>query len=219
MGFLSRVLSRGATPSVEDKTTSDAVPSRETTKPSLATSQLGESTGPDLAFGPLIDTTSIDEILKVEEVSSAEFYAGDLFRRRFGGPPPDYPRHFVALYRARRLQFWPLGYIHYTAFEDSHLCGGMVMDDRLYRRVPLQHRTLMKASGGVAEYMLRQTFARLQDSPAIWGYVGDKQAESVDLRVGFRHTTHPHIMVVWNQDLAEEERQARLARVIRLGPF
>jgi hypothetical protein len=168
---------------------------------------------------PLIEARSIGDILRVEETTSAEYFVGDLFRRKFGGDPPDYPKHFVAFYRAGRATYWPLGYVHYTSFEDTYLCGGMVMDDRLYRRAPNAHRKLIKEVGGVAEFMLRETFARLAHAPAIWGYVGDKQAEEVDARVGFRHTRHPHVMVVWNHDLPEHEKEARLERAIALGPF
>ena len=168
---------------------------------------------------PPIDATSVRDILRVEEVSDAEFYAGDLFRRRFRGPPPDYPRHYVAFYRQGRTRYLPVGYIHYTRFEDTWLCGGMVIDDRLYRRIPATHRKLIKAGGGIAEMMLRDTFARLADAPAIWGYVGDKQAEEVDKRAGFVHTHHAHVMVVWNRELPEADKAARLERVIGLGPF
>jgi hypothetical protein len=168
---------------------------------------------------PPIEAKSIADIVRVEETSDAEFYAGDLFRRRFGGDPPNYPKHYIAFYRHGRTRYLPVGYIHYTTFEDTYLCGGMVIDDRLYRRVPAAHRKLIKDAGGIAEIMLRETFARLSDAPAIWGYVGNKQAEEVDVRVGFRHTHHPHVMVVWNRDLSEAEKDARLERVIALGRF
>jgi hypothetical protein len=168
---------------------------------------------------PAIEAKSLPDIVRVEETSDAEFYAGDLFRRRFRANPPDFPRHYVAFYRQGRTRYLPVGYIHYTAFEDTYLCGGMVIDDRRYRRIPAPHRKLIKTAGGIAEIMLRETFARLAAAPAIWGYVGDKQAEEVDVRVGFRRTRHPHVMVVWNRDLPEAERAARLDRVIALGPF
>jgi hypothetical protein len=171
------------------------------------------------AVEPPIDAKAIGDIVRVEEVTDAEFYAGDLFRRRFRNDPPLHPRHYVAFYREGRARYWPIGYVHYSAFEDSFLCGGMVIDDRLYRRIPGPHRQLIKQSGGIAELMLRESFARLAHAPAIWGYVGDKQAEEVDLRAGFRHTHHPHVMVVWNRDLPEAEKAARIERVIALGPF
>ena len=165
------------------------------------------------------EAASISDILRVDEVTDAEFYAGDLFRRRFGHEPPSFPRHYVAFYRATRTSYWPVGYVHYAAFEDMMLCGGMVIDDRLYRRLPATHRALLKQGGGIAEIMLRETFARLHAAPAIWGYVGDKQAEAVDLRAGFRRTHHPYVMVVWNQPLSDDEKAARTERVIALGPF
>jgi len=168
---------------------------------------------------PPIDATSIADIVRVEEVSDAEFYVGDLFRRRFRHDPPPFPRHYVAFYRASRARYFPLGYIHYAAFEDTFLCGGMVIDDRAYRRIPAAHRAIIRSAGGIAELMLRETFARLGSAPAIWGYVGDKQAEEVDVRAGFRHTHHPHVMVVWNRELPEAEKAARIERVIALGPF
>jgi hypothetical protein len=168
---------------------------------------------------PPIDAKSMTDIVHVDEVADAEFYAGDLFRRRFRHDPPAFPRHFVAFYREGRTRYRPVGYVHYSPFEDSFLCGGMVIDDRLYRRIPAPHRAVIKDAGGIAERMLRETFARLAAAPAIWGYVGDKQAEAVDVRAGFLHTHHPHVMVVWNHDLPEADKAARVERVIALGPF
>lgn len=165
------------------------------------------------------EASSIDDIIRVEEVADAEFFIGDLFRRRFGGDPPSYPRSFVAFYKPGDFNLQPVGFVHFMAFEDSYLCGGLVIDDRRYRKMPAQHRNVIKATGGIAEKMLRVTFARLADSPAIWGYVGDHLAEKVDLRVGFRHTEDKHIMVCWNRDLPAEEKAERLARVAALGPF
>lgn len=179
--------------------------------------------GAKASFGP--EKTDIagpaiwSDLIRVEETAGAEFYIGGLFRRRFGSDPPDYPHHYVAFYRARPTELQPIGYIHYSKFEDSYLCGGMVVDERLLRRMPPAHRRLIRSAGGLAEIMLRCTFERLAHAPAIWGYVGDTRAERVDVRVGFQHTTHPHVMVVWNQELSAEEKSERFERIVRLGPF
>ncbi len=93
------------------------------------------------------------------------------------------------------------------------------MDDRAYRRLPAAHRTVIRDHGGVAEIMLRHTFALLKDSPAIWGYVGDKLAELVDLRAGFVHTGRKHLMVVWNRELPQAHRHALIEKIASLGPF
>lgn len=168
---------------------------------------------------PYVPAASIDDIVHVEEVSDAEFFIGDLFRRRFHCDPPSYPRSFVAFYQPVRGRLEAVGFVHYLAHEDTYLCGGLVIDERQYRQMPAEHRNAIKAAGGIAEKLLRATFARLKDAPAIWGYVGDALAEKVDLRAGFRHTSHPHVMVCWNRELPEEEKQRRLAKVIALGPF
>ena len=163
--------------------------------------------------------SSIDDIIRVEEVSDAEFFIGDLFRRRFHGDPPNYPRPFVAFYRPVRSRLEAVGFVHYLAYQDSYLCGGLVIDERRYRQMPSDHRKVIKAAGGIAEKMLRVTFARLSDAPAIWGHVGDALAEKVVLRAGFRHTAHQHVLVCWNKELSTEEKESRLARVVALGPF
>jgi hypothetical protein len=161
---------------------------------------------------------ALQDLVRVIEVSEAEFYIGSLFRRRLGGEPPNYPRHFIAFYH-HLDGYIPLGYIHYTVFEDMVLCGGMVIDDRLYRRLLPAHRQLIRTNGGIAELMLRETFSRLTAAPAIWGYVGDKQSKVVCLRAGFVETYHAHILAVWNRDLSAPEKEERLAKVIALGPF
>ena len=163
--------------------------------------------------------SSIDDIIRVEEVSDAEFFIGDLFRRRFHGDPPNYPRSFVAFYQPVRSRLEAVGFVHYLMFEDSYLCGGLVIDERRYRQMPSEHRKAIKNAGGIAEKMLRITFARLVNAPAIWGYVGDTLSEKVNLRVGFRHTAHKYIIVCWNKELSPEEKEQRLARVAALGPF
>lgn len=164
--------------------------------------------------------TALEQILRVERTSTCHFYVGELFMRRFNSPEsPGGGRHYVAFYREAPGRFSAVGYVNYLQHEDSWLCGGLVFDDRLYRRIPASHRALIKASGGVAEAILRQSFLDLKESPAIWGYVGDKQAEAVDLRAGFIHTRHDKVMVVWNRDLGEQEKEQRLQKVIDLGPF
>src|SRR4051794_21676328 len=155
--------------------------------------------------------STIDALVRVEEVTDAEYFIGDLFRRRFHHDPPDYPKHYVAFYRAAANRFVAVGYIHHSMYEDIYLCGGMVIDDRAYRRIPAEHRRIIRDAGGIAEKMLRDTFAMLAHAPAIWGYVGDRQALEVDLRAGFMQTEHAHLIVKWNRELPEDEKAVRMA--------
>lgn len=165
---------------------------------------------------------TIDQVFVVVEVDRAEIFVGDLFRRRFKTDSfPDFPRHFVAFALLPDESMVSLGYVHYTMWEGCALCGGLVIDERHYRKLPPQIRHSIRHSGGVAEMLLRHTFSSLQDNTiAIWGHVGDKQSEEVCLRVGFEHTAADYIMVVWNSpSLSEPEKSAWVNHVHALGPF
>ncbi|HLX29618.1 MAG TPA: hypothetical protein VKV24_14140 [Casimicrobiaceae bacterium] len=155
---------------------------------------------------------------RIVEIDEVEAYAGALFRRAFRCDPPLEPRHFVArvaIGNAERT----IGYVHYAKFDDIYLCGGMCMDERMFRRLPAERRTALKAAGGVAEQMLRHTFDELSHAKAVFGYVGDRRAERVDLRAGFRHTGRKHLIVFWPGRLSRSEREAITDRVAALGPF
>jgi hypothetical protein len=165
------------------------------------------------------NATSSQDILCVGEVTDAEFFVGELFRRKFRSAPPDFPRHFVSFYRAAATNIQAIGYVHYSEFEDSYLCGGLAIDDRLYRRMPAPHRQAIRSSGGIAEHLMKITFARLSHSVAIWGYVGDVRSERVVKRAGLRRTEHPYVMVCWMRNLPDSEKAARLSHVVSLGPF
>jgi hypothetical protein len=95
----------------------------------------------------------------------------------------------------------------------------MCIDDRVLRRLPPDQRIKLKAAGGIAEQMLRYTFADLADASAIFGYVGDKRAERVDLRAGFQHTGIKHLIVFWPGQLSESEQRVLVDRVAKVGPF
>lgn len=161
---------------------------------------------------------SLARWFSVIEVDDVEAHAGDLFRRAFRAEPPKTPRHYVARID---LDGQPrtIGYVHYERLDDVYLCGGMCMDERAFRRLPGERRAALKEAGGVAEQMLRYTFADLASAKAIFGYVGDRRAERVDLRSGFQHTGLPYLIVHWPRRLPRSEQQALIGRVAKLGPF
>ncbi|MDR2710875.1 MAG: hypothetical protein LBB65_06055 [Burkholderiales bacterium] len=164
----------------------------------------------------------ISDILCVTEIANAEFFVGNLFRRRFNTPSfPDMPRHFVAFYKIDEKTMLPVGYVHQTPWENCYLCGGLVIDDRRYRLIPAAHRRIIREAGGIAEHLQRESFAAIRDENtlAIWGFVGDKLAEQVDLRVGFVHTDVPYLMAVWLKPLPEEEKAALIQKAAALGGF
>ena len=162
---------------------------------------------------------AIDELIRVEEVGAAEFYVGDLFRRRFAGDPPDYPRHFVALYKAARNNYVAVGYIHYTTFEDVALVGGMVEDERALQRMEIAHRTLVAGGGGLAAKLFRDTMPRFTAFPALWALVAEPAQRVAFERAGFAPADDTTLMVKWNGEFAAAERGERIARVNALGAF
>lgn len=166
-------------------------------------------------------TRAFSEFFRVVEVTEADFLVGALFRRRFATDSfPDSPKHFVAFYKGVDGTLLPLGYVHFEIWEGQAMGGGLVIDERLYRRMPPGDRDMIRANGGVAEALLRASIALLSDDLiGIWGYVGDKQAEKVDLRVGFRHTGRLHLMVIWRNEPDEAGKAYWIERAAAYGPF
>lgn len=162
------------------------------------------------------------ESLLVTEVADAEPIVGDLFRRRFFTDSfPDTPCHYIAFIRYQDGTLRPVGYVHYTITGQVALCGGLVIDNRQFRKLPKQFRLALHESGGIAEALLRESFQRLPDKIAtIWGHVGDLQSEKVCLRVGFERTREKYLLVVWRRDnLSGEERERLIDHVAAMTPF
>lgn len=165
------------------------------------------------------DASLADAVIRVEEVEDAEFYVGELFRRRFRGAPPDYPRHFVAFYQATPNCFVVLGYIHYTVFEDICLCGGLVEDRRVLMRMPAPEQDRIRDAGGVVAVMFHQTLPRIKHLPAVWAQAGEDDVRQWFLRAGFVPVDDSFILVKWIRELPPSEQAQRVARIRALGAF
>lgn len=165
------------------------------------------------------DSPPIGDLLQVVETRTAEPFVAELFQRKFGSPPPDYPRHFVVFYAAGEGAWLPAGYINFWARGRAFMGGGMVIDERVYRRMPAEHRRVIKDGGGIAETLLREAVNMLPDNDVVWGYVGDSRAEKVDLRVGFVHTHVDKVIAYWNNEFDDERRRALVDEIATLGPF
>ena len=159
------------------------------------------------------DRPALDDTIRILEVDNAAV-AAHLFRRKFGQEIPQFPRHFVAMAGDACA-----GYVHYTAWQGDYLCGGLCTDDRVYRTLSPVQRAWVRERGGIAEIMMRHAHAALSDGATIWGYIGDKQAEAVDRRVGFEKVAEPYLFAIWQKPISEEGKQRRVAEVVKLGPF
>jgi hypothetical protein len=157
---------------------------------------------------------SFDPIVRIEAVQDASAVAGPLFARKFGQTIPDFPLHFVAM-----IGETCAGYVHYTAWQGDYLCGGLCIDERAYRGLSPEQRASVRKRGGIAEIMLRHAHAALPASATIWGYVGDKQAEAVDRRVGFEKVAEPYLFAIWRASMSEADKQMRINEALKLGGF
>jgi hypothetical protein len=162
---------------------------------------------------------TIDHFFYTTEVASGKFFAGELFQRSFAAPPPDEPSHYVAFYREHPLIFRTLGYIHFRAYRGVYLGGGLCIDPHAYRRLPPEHRRLLRTTGGIAEQLLRFGIDALHEVPAHFVYVVDSRSERIVRRVGFVPTEHQYLLVRWNQAIAAGEQQRLIRMVAELGPF
>ncbi len=159
------------------------------------------------------------------EVSDARLLAAALFRKSFGHPVPAMPRHYVMFYlppgSVGREPARPIviGYTHQLAFENVYLAGGMCIDPAAYRMFPRWLFDQVKAEGGLATIIMRDSFTTLGDCPAVFGHVGDKRARLADLRAGFVDTGRLHLMVHWRRPLPREEQERLIERIERVGRF
>lgn len=162
---------------------------------------------------------SIGHIIQVVETSEALCFVADLFQRKFSCPPPDYPKHFVALYSIDGVNWQPVGYVNFWQRGKAYMCGGLVIDDRVYKTIPTAHRKIIRQQGGIAEKLLVDGFRMLPKCDVIWGYVGNTQARRVDLRVGFVDTHRDQVMAVWNKDFSDAEKHQLAEEISSVGPF
>jgi hypothetical protein len=158
--------------------------------------------------------------LTTQEVDDARADAGELFRRSFGHDIPTYPRHFVLLYTPpgeseRRV----VAYVHQMPYREVYLGGGMCVDERAYREFPRWLFAQVRAEGGLATIVTRDSLAMLDDAPAAFGHVGEPRARQADLRTGYVDTGLPHLMVFWRKPLSDAEKKRLIGVAESHGPF
>ena len=158
--------------------------------------------------------------LTLTEVDGGDFLVADLFRRKFGHPPPTIPRPLVALYRDGEGGLHLAGYSHMMPFGDVYLSGGSCTNGDTARRMRPEEREALAAAGGVWFQVLKYAFRKYAGCcDAFFGHCGDKRALEVALAAGFVQTEHQHLIVHWHKPLHENVRRALTAKVHALGAF
>ena len=140
-----------------------------------------------------------------------------MFRRSFGGSPPDVPRHFVAIPDSNRGLV--AGYIHFRFFEPGvYLCGGLCVDSRIYRHLAAAERDSLAREGSLARWLSRESIAALGPKKAVFAFTGDTRSRRDAMALGFHATTYSFLLAQWH-DISPAERLAVERRVAANGPF
>jgi hypothetical protein len=164
-------------------------------------------------------TDRIGDVLQIIECNESERFVGALFRRKFAVDPPNFPKHFIALYSQDGHSWVAVGYVNFWQRHRAFMGGGLVIEDRAYRAMPNAHRKLIKSFGGIAEYLLKTSLQMLPDNDVVWGYVGDTRAERVDLNVGFEHTHIEKLIAYWTKEHSAEEKIRLTDEIATVVPF
>lgn len=155
--------------------------------------------------------------LSIIEVRNAAPRAGALFQRTFSAAIPDFPRHFMIV-PVHDHTAAALSYVHYTQCGTGWLAGGLVADSMRLRHLDRATTEAVRRQGGFAEWLMRATCAAL-DGDAAFALIGDRRSETVNERVGFVRTGHPHLWVLWKRPLEPREKQRLVDRVLAVGTF
>jgi hypothetical protein len=153
-------------------------------------------------------------------VDSGRFVAGELFERKFGGPPPLEGHHVVLLHKSSPGAIRLVSYAHFSPFGDTILVGGVCTDGDALRQMPSASADALIAAGGAYYSLLRYGFARFADQcQAYFGYCGDARAEVVNLQAGFVKTEHAHLLVNFHRPVHEVMQRALIAKIHSIGAF
>ena len=162
----------------------------------------------------------IEPLIVITEVGDASPFFGELFRRKFGDPIPDYPHHIGVFHRGADGCFTPLSYLHLLPHRDLILVGGGCTDGDAIRRLPAADRDAIRDAGGLLLHALRYAFERFADRcDAYFGHCGDARAYEVDMQAGFEPTAHEQLIVHWHKPLDQERRRALVAEAHAIGAF
>jgi len=157
--------------------------------------------------------------LRVMEVQDAAPYAGALFKRKFGHPVPDFPRHFVLVFQPPGEEARTLAYVHHTAFESAFLAGGLVSDGNEFRKLTRETQDELMKRGGMAQWVMAESCERLQPCDAVYAYIGDEKSRILNERIGYKLVHPPYLFIFPSKGVPEDRLAPLTEKVVALGPF
>lgn len=176
---------------------------------------LRESFGDARESGPAAAPAHLGSLV-LAETRHASDGARALFRKAFRADIPIFPRHFELRPKAQTSH--PIGYVHFTRAGPAYLGGGFAVSAMEFRGLDRATKDLVRAEGGLAEWMGRESCAAL-DGEAVFAYIGDTISIRVNTRLGFVFTGHRYLYALWKPGVAPPRRQELAKRVAAFGPF
>jgi hypothetical protein len=148
--------------------------------------------------------------MRIVEVKDSGFFAGHLFQKEFGTPPPADPMNYVALWTdgADPSALHVIGYIHVGHSEEPDIreigfVGGLCVDHRFQEK-------------GVRKSLLASVETFLQWKKAFFIYTDNPE---LALECGYEALSHPYLMVKWRDPLSSDEKARLIKAAMSVGPF
>lgn len=169
---------------------------------------------------PSILPAAYENWITVTEVSDGDFFAGELFQRKYNQELPAFGRHIVAFYREGNGSYQTLSYLHFWHQQRIGLIGGGCTDGKVMRSMPAERAHIVNEQGGLLRQTLLYAFTHFHtDIDAFFGHAGDQRAREVDLAAGFLETTDEHLLIRPVRTLATDDESALFAQAMALGNF
>jgi hypothetical protein len=163
---------------------------------------------------------SCDGRFFISECSAGPEVINDMFVRKFGSTAPEHGHHIIAWYRNDWRSFVPVSYVNFLPWSSVILVGGACTDGGAFKQMSPEHPDQIRAAGGAYFYLLRFAFHRFADQcEAYFGHVGDARAEEVDLKAGFNHTGHKHLVACFHKPTSDERNAELTEEIHKLGAF
>lgn len=160
----------------------------------------------------------IGDFFRITEVATVPPQINALFIKTFGCDTPTEPVHFVASYKTAEQGWQPMGYAHYSAFEDCYLVGGLVIDELAYRQMTATQRQHIKQYGGIGQTLITNAIQLLPEHVATWAYTGVQRSRDICYQTGFVDAGQ-YLMVDWHKPLTEIEKEKYIKKITSIGPF
>jgi hypothetical protein len=160
------------------------------------------------------------DFLLISAIDDPQPIVGELFRRKFGHPIPDWKHDLVAFVRLGDGLLAPMSYAKFMPFGSVMLVGGCCTDGGAFAHLDDSQKAALTASGGAMAQLLRHGFEHFADScDAFFGYCGDARAWEVDLSAGFEPTGHDKLLVHWHKPINDQLKRGLVAMAQALGAF